>query len=122
MALSALLRRLATTCIRSAASQTSIISKALLTRALVVRCSALHLLHSSAYSLLHSVREKAKQIIELLNDNKRIRDEREKARRPRDVSARMGTETERKIDEALSNKNWGASSTLLNEIAQITYD
>ena len=38
------------------------------------------------------------------------------------VSARMGTETERKIDEALSNKNWGASSTLLNEIAQITYD
>ena len=38
------------------------------------------------------------------------------------VAARMGTETERKIDEALSNKNWGASSTLLNEIAQITYD
>jgi epsin len=32
------------------------------------------------------------------------------------------SETERKIDEALSNKKWGASSTLFNEIAQITYD
>ena len=36
--------------------------------------------------------------------------------------SRRKTETQRKIDEALSNKNWGASSTLLNEIAQITYD
>ncbi|EQC26979.1 hypothetical protein SDRG_15194 [Saprolegnia diclina VS20] len=38
------------------------------------------------------------------------------------VKARMGSETERKIEEALSNKNWGASSTLLNELAQLTYE
>jgi epsin len=39
-----------------------------------------------------------------------------------ETEPRARTETERKIDEALSNRNWGASSTLLNEIAQITYD
>ncbi|CAH0479053.1 unnamed protein product [Peronospora belbahrii] len=38
------------------------------------------------------------------------------------VKAKMGTDVERKIEEALSNKNWGASSTLLNEISQLTYD
>ncbi|KAF0710156.1 Aste57867_5607 [Aphanomyces stellatus] len=38
------------------------------------------------------------------------------------VKSRMGTDTERKLEEALSNKNWGASSTLLNEIAQLTYE
>lgn len=31
-------------------------------------------------------------------------------------------ETERRMGEALSNENWGASSTLLNEIAQDTFD
>lgn len=38
------------------------------------------------------------------------------------VKAKMGTDVERKMEDALSNKNWGASSTLLNEIAQLTYD
>lgn len=38
------------------------------------------------------------------------------------VKARMGTDTEKKIEEALSNKNWGASSTLLNELSQLTFD
>lgn len=38
------------------------------------------------------------------------------------VKAKMGTDVEKKLEEALSNKNWGASSTLLNEIAQLTYD
>ncbi|RLN45894.1 hypothetical protein BBO99_00006488 [Phytophthora kernoviae] len=38
------------------------------------------------------------------------------------VKAKMGTDVERKMEEALSNKNWGASSTLLNEISQLTYD
>lgn len=38
------------------------------------------------------------------------------------VKAKMGTDVERKMEEALSNKNWGASSTLLNDIAQLTYD
>lgn len=38
------------------------------------------------------------------------------------VKAKMGTDIERKMEEALSNKNWGASSTLLNEISQLTYD
>ena len=38
------------------------------------------------------------------------------------ATTKFGTETEKKIAEALSNKNWGASSTTLNEIAQITYD
>ncbi len=32
------------------------------------------------------------------------------------------TETEKKLDEALSNENWGASSTLLNDIAQLTFN
>lgn len=30
-------------------------------------------------------------------------------------------DTEKRVQEALSNKNWGASSTLMNEIAQDTY-
>jgi hypothetical protein len=38
------------------------------------------------------------------------------------VKAKMGTDVEKKMEEALSNKNWGASSTLLNEISQLTYD
>jgi hypothetical protein len=38
------------------------------------------------------------------------------------VKSRMGTETDKKLEEALSNKNWGASSTLLNELAQLTYE
>ncbi|ETV81145.1 hypothetical protein, variant 2 [Aphanomyces astaci] len=38
------------------------------------------------------------------------------------VKSKMGTDTEKKLEEALSNKNWGASSTLLNEIAQLTYE
>ena len=33
-----------------------------------------------------------------------------------------GTELEKKIAEACSNKPWGASSTMLSEIAQATYD
>ena len=33
-----------------------------------------------------------------------------------------GTELEKKIAEACSNKPWGASSTMLSEIAQSTYD
>lgn len=33
-----------------------------------------------------------------------------------------GTELEKKIAEACSNKPWGASSTMLAEIAQSTYD
>ena len=33
-----------------------------------------------------------------------------------------GTELEKKIAEACSNKPWGASSTMLAEIAQATYD
>lgn len=31
-------------------------------------------------------------------------------------------DTEKRVYEALSNKNWGASSTLLNDIARDTYD
>lgn len=31
-------------------------------------------------------------------------------------------ETEKKVYEAMSSKNWGASSTLLNDIANETYD
>lgn len=31
-------------------------------------------------------------------------------------------ETERRVYEALSSKNWGASTTLLNEIATDSYD
>jgi hypothetical protein len=31
-------------------------------------------------------------------------------------------ETERRVYEALSSKNWGASTTLLGEIAQDSYD
>ncbi|ETV91558.1 hypothetical protein, variant [Aphanomyces invadans] len=38
------------------------------------------------------------------------------------VKSKMGTDTEKKLEEALSNKNWGASSTLLNEIAQLTFE
>lgn len=33
-----------------------------------------------------------------------------------------GTELEKKIAEACSNKPWGASSTMQSEIAQSTYD
>jgi epsin len=33
-----------------------------------------------------------------------------------------GTELEKKIAEACSNKPWGASSTMLSELAQCTYD
>lgn len=33
-----------------------------------------------------------------------------------------GTEMERKIAEATNNKPWGASSTMLQEIAQGTFD
>ena len=33
-----------------------------------------------------------------------------------------GTELEKKIADACSNKPWGASSTMLSEIAQATYD
>ncbi|EGB05727.1 hypothetical protein AURANDRAFT_30389, partial [Aureococcus anophagefferens] len=33
----------------------------------------------------------------------------------------MRDETERKVFEALNNKNWGASSTTLNDIARETY-
>mmetsp|Transcript_6575 Transcript_6575/g.15092 ORF Transcript_6575/g.15092 Transcript_6575/m.15092 type:complete len:137 (+) Transcript_6575:279-689(+) len=33
-----------------------------------------------------------------------------------------GTEIERRLLEALSGENWGASSSLLNQIAQDTYD
>jgi len=33
-----------------------------------------------------------------------------------------GTELEKKIAEACSNKPWGASSTLQSEIAQATYN
>jgi hypothetical protein len=32
------------------------------------------------------------------------------------------TETEARVYEALSHKNWGSSSTLMNEIARDTYD
>lgn len=32
------------------------------------------------------------------------------------------TEMEKRMHEALSNKNWGASSTLMNQIASDTYD
>jgi epsin len=32
------------------------------------------------------------------------------------------TEMEKRMGEALSNKNWGASSTLMNQIASDTYD
>lgn len=32
------------------------------------------------------------------------------------------TEMEKRMAEALSNKNWGASSTLMNQIAADTYD
>ena len=31
-------------------------------------------------------------------------------------------ETEKRVYEALSSKNWGASTTMLNEIAQDSYD
>ena len=37
------------------------------------------------------------------------------------VKAR-GTELEKRLFEALSSENWGASSSLLNQIAQDTYD
>ena len=36
--------------------------------------------------------------------------------------AKPKTELEKKIYEVLSHKNWGSSSTLLNEIAENTYD
>lgn len=42
---------------------------------------------------------------------------------PRSKNAvRPKTELEKKVDEALSSANWGASSTLLNQIAQATFD
>ncbi len=31
------------------------------------------------------------------------------------------TDTEKKLDEALSNKPWGASSTLLNDLSRLTF-
>mmetsp|Transcript_9434 Transcript_9434/g.11649 ORF Transcript_9434/g.11649 Transcript_9434/m.11649 type:complete len:104 (+) Transcript_9434:141-452(+) len=36
--------------------------------------------------------------------------------------AKPKTDTERKVYEVLSHKNWGSSSTLMNEIARDTYD
>jgi len=33
-----------------------------------------------------------------------------------------GTELEKKVKEATSNENWGAPSSLLNEIARATFD
>jgi hypothetical protein len=38
------------------------------------------------------------------------------------ITAKVGSETDKKLSEALSNENWGASSTLLNELAQLSYD
>lgn len=38
------------------------------------------------------------------------------------VKAVSKTETEKKLAEALSNANWGASTTLLREIANLTFD
>ena len=38
------------------------------------------------------------------------------------IKAVSKTETERKLGEALSKENWGASSTMLREIAGLTYD
>eukprot|EP00516_Mucochytrium_quahogii_P000376 CAMPEP_0203748108 /NCGR_PEP_ID=MMETSP0098-20131031/3067_1 /ASSEMBLY_ACC=CAM_ASM_000208 /TAXON_ID=96639 /ORGANISM=" , Strain NY0313808BC1" /LENGTH=613 /DNA_ID=CAMNT_0050636729 /DNA_START=150 /DNA_END=1991 /DNA_ORIENTATION=- len=38
------------------------------------------------------------------------------------VKAVSKTETEKKLGEALSNENWGASTTLLREIANLTHD
>lgn len=32
------------------------------------------------------------------------------------------TETEKKLDEILSKKEWGASTTQMNEIARLTHD
>lgn len=32
------------------------------------------------------------------------------------------TDTEKMLDEALSKKNWGASSTLMNDLARLTED
>ena len=37
------------------------------------------------------------------------------------VTAR-GTEVEKRLLEALSGENWGASSSLMNQIANDTYD
>jgi hypothetical protein len=39
----------------------------------------------------------------------------------RRIKAR-GTDLEKRLLEALSGENWGASSSLLNQIAQDTYD
>jgi hypothetical protein len=39
----------------------------------------------------------------------------------RRIKAR-GTELEKRLLEAMSNENWGASSSLLNQLAQDTYD
>lgn len=38
------------------------------------------------------------------------------------VSVYAKNETEKKVYEALSSKNWGASSTMLNDIAADTSD
>lgn len=32
------------------------------------------------------------------------------------------TELEKTLDQALSNENWGASGTMLNDIAQASYN
>ena len=32
------------------------------------------------------------------------------------------TELEKTLDQALSNENWGASGTMLNELAQASYN
>lgn len=38
------------------------------------------------------------------------------------LKQKIGTDAEKKIEEALSNKNWGASTTLLNDLASMTND
>ena len=63
-----------------------------MTRALAVRGGGLLSQPPPSDPVLPAVREKAKQIIELLNDNERIRDEREKARRLRDKYVGVGSE------------------------------
>lgn len=38
------------------------------------------------------------------------------------LKQKIGTDAEKKIEEALSNKNWGASTTLLNDLSSMTSD
>lgn len=42
--------------------------------------------------------------------------------RPPRSNKLAGSEIERKIAEATSNKPWGASTTMMQEIAQLTFD